>query len=458
MTLWKTPNLFFTEQETLYFKVKEIARNLKDLIEKNFPVLWVEGEIANLRYSHSGHVYFNLIDEEASLKAIIFSSQKDVLYTDALKNGIQVLCLGRLNFYPKSGECFFIIRRLEPVGRGLLILKKEALIKKYSALFDPNRKKELPRFPRKIALITSLFGAALRDFLKISAERWEVKILVYPVRVQGEGAELEIVQAIKDINEYFRDVEVIVITRGGGAFEDLAPFYTEEIILGIKNSRIPVVSAVGHEIDYTICDLIADKRYPTPSAAAQEILPDKHKILAELNIYRKKLLQSFEQKLSKREKKLMNLKLQLEEKNPFKLLHQIETRLKNFIHRFSLGFERFFSQKEKELLFFKENLKKHHPLQKIRLKEEKLQELELRLSKSFAGFLEKKQRELQAGLKLLESLSPLKVLKRGYSMVVKLEDQKIVKRASQVKEGDLLEIYLSEGKIIAEVKKTIAGD
>jgi exodeoxyribonuclease VII large subunit len=455
MTLWKTQSLFFTEKETLYFKVKEIAQNLKDIIEKNFPVLWIEGEIANLRYSHSGNVYFNLIDEEASLKAIIFNSQKDVLYTSALKNGVQVLCLGRLNFYPKTGECFFIVRRLEPVGRGYLILKKEALIKKYSSFFDPNRKKELPRFPKKIALVTSLFGAALRDFLKISADRWEIEILVYPVRVQGEGAEVEIVQAIKDINEYFKDVEVIVITRGGGAFEDLAPFYTEEIILGIKDSKIPVVSAVGHEIDYTICDLIADKRCPTPSAAAQEVIPDKLKVLSELNLYKKKFLQIVEHRLSQKERRLLQIKWKIEEKNPFKLLHQVENRLRNYTHFFNLAMEKFFSKKEKELLYYKENLKKHHPLQKIKIQEEKLTDLKHRLIQAFRKFLEKKEREIQAHLKVLESLSPMRVLERGYSIVKKVETQEVIKSVKNLSKGDLLEIYFSEGKIIAEVKDLI---
>jgi len=291
-------------EEKLYFTVKEITQNLKDLIERKFSVLWIEGEIANLRYSQNGNIYFNLIEEEASLKCIIFNSQKKITITSWLKDGLKVLCLGRLNFYTRSGECYFIVRRAEPLGKGILILKKEGLIEKYKPLFDPNRKRSIPLYPKKIALITSLFGAALQDFLKISKNRWEVEILIYPVRVQGEGAEKEIVQAIKDINIHFSDVDVIVITRGGGSFEDLAPFYTEDIILGVKESKIPVVSAVGHEIDYTICDLIADKRCATPTAAAEEVIPAKEEVLYRLSLYQKKINQLLEIIISRREKRI----------------------------------------------------------------------------------------------------------------------------------------------------------
>lgn len=146
-------------------------------------------------------------------------------------------------------------------------------------MFDPKLKRPIPPFPQKIVLITSLFSAALQDFLKISKERWGIHILVYPVKVQGESAHLEIVKAIEEVNKYFSDVDLILITRGGGSIEDLAPFYTEELLLAIRSSKIPIVSAVGHEIDVTLCDLAADKRCPTPSSAAHEILPDKKECL-----------------------------------------------------------------------------------------------------------------------------------------------------------------------------------
>lgn len=403
---------FFTElkENKLFFTVKEVAQNLKELVEKNYPILWVEGEIANLRYSQNGNIYFNLIEEEASLKAIIFNSQKDFQVVPYLKNGLKVICLSKLTFYPRSGECFLIIKKIEPIGIGVLILKKEFLIEKYKPLFDPQKKRELPKYPRKIALITSLFGAALQDFLKISEEKWEVEILIYPVKVQGEGAEREIVQAVYEINSHFPEVEIIVITRGGGSFEDLAPFYTEEIVLGLKNSKIPIVSAVGHEIDYTLCDLIADKRCPTPSAAAQEILPDKEELLKKLKIYQEKLTKQIKILFSEWEKKLHKLKWQLQEKSPQEKLISWEEKLKSLKIHLQIQLERFFFQKEKNLENFKN---------------------------------------------LLFSLSPLNILQKGYSIVKSYPEGKIIKTIKELKEKDYLEIQLVDGKIIAKIEKII---
>lgn len=445
---------FITEEkEKLYFTVKEVTQDIKTLIEKNFSILWIEGEIANLRYAQNGNIYFNLIEEEASLKAIIFSSQKDITITPYLKNGLKVLCLGRLNFYTRSGECYFIVRRVEPLGKGLLTLKKEELIRRYRTLFDPNRKKSIPLYPKRIVLITSLFGAALQDFLKISQDRWELEILVYPVRVQGEGAEKEIVQAVKDINTYFSDVDIIVITRGGGSFEDLAPFYTEDIILGIKDSKIPIVSAVGHEIDYTICDLIADKRCATPTAAAEEIIPSKEEILYRLNLYQKKYAQLLEIIISKREKNLYEAKIELESKNPFKMIHNLEKKIREFSHKLTLEMEKYLVSKEKELLEIKNLLRKKHPQEKIRFGEERLKFLKNRLFHSTKTYFAEKEKKLESLAQLLKSLSPLNILQRGYSIVKSYPKGKIIKSAKEVKSGELLEVYLSKGRLLVEVKK-----
>ncbi|PMP65048.1 MAG: exodeoxyribonuclease VII large subunit [Thermodesulfobacterium geofontis] len=441
------------EREKLYFTVKEITQDLKNLIERKFPLLWIEGEIANLRYSQNGNIYFNLIEEEASLKAIIFCSQRDVVITPYLRDGLKVLCLGKLNFYPRSGECYFIVRRAEPLGKGLLTLKKEALINKYKALFDPNRKKAIPPYPKKIALVTSIFGAALQDFLKISKDRWELEILIYPVRVQGEGAEKEIVQAVKDINTYFNDVDMIIITRGGGSFEDLAPFYTEDIILGIKDSKIPVVSAVGHEIDYTICDLIADKRCATPTAAAEEVIPSKEEILYRLKLYQKKYNQLLEIILSKGEKRLYEAKIELESRNPFKVFHNLEKKVKELSHKLTLEMEKYLSLKEKKLLEIKNLLRKRHPQETIKLGEERLKFFKNRLFYSIKTYFEKKEKKLENLGKLLATLSPLNILQRGYSIVKSYPEGKIIKSAKEVKNGELLEIYLSEGRLLVEVRR-----
>ncbi|MCS7278687.1 MAG: exodeoxyribonuclease VII large subunit [Thermodesulfobacteriaceae bacterium] len=398
------------KENKLFYTVKEITQSIKDLMEKSYPLLWIEGEIANLRYSQNGNVYFNLIEEEASLKAIIFNSQRDSKIVPYLRNGLKVICLSKLTFFSRSGECFLVIRKIEPLGTGALILKKEALIEKYKSLFDPSRKRALPKYPKKIALITSLFGAALQDFLKIAQDKWEVEILVYPVKVQGEGAEKEIVQAVYEINLNFPEVEIIVITRGGGSFEDLAPFYSEDIILGLKDSKIPIVSAVGHEIDYTLCDLIADKRCPTPSAAAQEILPDKTEILKKLTFYRERLSKQTELLFSKWERLVHQFKWRLQKRSPQEKLISWEENLKAFKKHLQINLEKLLFQKEKKLENFKN---------------------------------------------LLFSLSPLNILQKGYSIVKSYPEGKIVKSVKEVREKEYLEIQLAEGKLLVKVEKIL---
>lgn len=438
--------------EKLYFTVKEITYTIKKFIDSTFSTaLWIEGEITNLRYAQNGNIYFNLTEKDASLKAIIFSDNKHEVVNSYLKNGLKVLCFGRLNFYPKTGECYFIVRRVEPIGKGLLEIRKEELLKKYRHYFDPNRKRTIPSYPKKIAIITSLFGAALQDFIKIGKDRWDLDILIYPVRVQGEGAEKEIVQAIKDINTYFEDVDLIVITRGGGSYEDLAPFYTEEIIIGIINSKIPVVSAVGHEIDYTICDMIADKRCPTPSAAAQQIIPDKEKMLEKLFIYTKKYKQALEIILSKKERDLYSLKLNLHERNPIRVLYKLERELKDRFYNLCLRIREILTQKESKINSLKLGLRRHHPLEKVKREEEKLNGYKKRLEILMDHYLELQQKRLQNLLGLLNSLSPLKVLERGYSIVRSLEKEKVIKMASDLEIGERLEIRFSKGRALVEV-------
>jgi len=417
------------KEEKFYYTVKEIAQNLKGLLEREFPYLWIEGEISGIKQSQNGNLYLNLVEEEATLKGIIFKDQKGEIPPEVLQNGLKVLAFGKLTFFGRSGEVFFIIRKIEPLGLGLLHLKRELLFKKYKNLFDPELKRDIPPFPKKIGVITSLFGAALQDFLKISLERWEAHILIYPVRIQGEGAELEISEALKDLNENFSDLDLIVITRGGGSLEDLMPFYTEEIILAVRNSKIPVVSAVGHEIDYTLCDLAADKRCPTPSAAAQEIFPDKKELLSRLELYRKKLYQLIFLKINAKEAKLKNFQLVLQEKSPLSQLQKKEAKIKELKFKLFQQINSLLLKQEQRVNHLKKNLEVRSPLKLLEVKEETLKGLK----------------------KLLFSLSPYNILKRGYSIVKSYPEGRIIKSVYDLKREDLLEIIFSEGKVLVKV-------
>ena len=252
--------------------VTELTRSIRGILETEFPFITVSGEISNLRQPYSGHVYLTLKDENSQIKAVLFKLQQKYL-RELPADGQKVICRGRISVYEPRGEYQLIIDYLERLGTGELQVAFGMLKQKLAdeGLFDPVTKKEIPRFPARIALVTSPEGAALHDFLKVALERYPSQpIEIFPVRVQGKEAATEITNALVQLNQLQRS-EVIVLCRGGGSIEDLWPFNEESVARAIYASHIPVVSAVGHEIDYTIADFVADLRAPTPSAAAETI-------------------------------------------------------------------------------------------------------------------------------------------------------------------------------------------
>jgi len=415
----------------LRFTVKEFTQKIKQILDSGLPYVWIEGEVANLSHSQNGNLYFSLVEEEATIKALIFKTDKRSALGDfELKNGQKVLAFGKVNFYPRSGEVHFIVKKVELLGIGRLIAKKEALLKKYRDLFA-REKKPIPTFPRVVGLITSLFGAAIEDFLKVARESYGARVLVYPVKIQGDGAEKEILQAVKDINEHFPEVEVIVITRGGGSFEDLAPFYSEELILGLSKSYIPIISAVGHEIDVTLCDLIADKRCSTPTSAAKELFPEKDRILQHLNLLKQKLKKSVDVHLTAYERELAKKKLELIKRSPGYYLQKLETNLQTLKYNLRLIIREKLNSLEKKIEELKGRLWFNSPETKLEFLEERVSNLR----------------------QLLLSLSPLKPLERGYALVKSYPEGKVVRNAKEVSPEDRLEVLFADGKIIVQVLK-----
>jgi len=415
----------------LRFTVKEFTQKIKEILDSGLPYVWIEGEVANLSHSQNGNLYFSLVEEEATIKALIFKTDKRSALGDfELKNGQKVLAYGKVNFYPRSGEVHFIVKKVELLGIGRLIAKKEALLKKYRDLFA-REKKPISTFPRVVGLITSLFGAAIEDFLKVARESYGARVLVYPVKIQGDGAEKEILQAVKDINEHFPEVEVIVITRGGGSFEDLAPFYSEELILGLSKSYIPIISAVGHEIDVTLCDLIADKRCSTPTSAAKELFPEKDRILQHLNLLKQKLKKSVDVHLTAYERELAKKKLELIKRSPGYYLQKLETNLQTLKYNLRLTLRERLNSLEKKVEELKGRLWLNSPETKLEFLEERVSNLR----------------------QLLLSLSPLKPLERGYALVKSYPEGKVVRNAKEVSPEDRLEVLFADGKIIVQVLK-----
>ncbi len=394
------------------FSIKELTTVLKDLLEANFPLVWVEGEVANLRLPRSGHIYFTLRDEEATLRAVLFRTQRSFV-PFSLEEGLHVVCLGRLSVYAPRGEYQLIVQLVEPRGLGALQLALEQLKRKLQAegLFASERKRPLPLVPAKIGVVTSLSGAALRDFLKVALLRWpKAHIQICPVRVQGEKAAQEIVQALRLLGED-PSIEVIVVTRGGGSLEDLWAFNEEVVARAVYASPVPVVSAVGHEIDYTICDLVADVRVPTPTAAAQIVFPCEDELKGLLNTFEKRLQQA--------------------------LARVVETNL----------------HKLKAL-----SARLRDPRRDLKDFRQQLTVWQGRLDRACNNLMHRKTDQFHQLLRQLEAVSPLAVLSRGYSVIRRLPEGDIIREAQRLKKGDKVEIIFHKGLARATIDEVGGED
>ena len=289
--------------------VTELTQQIKDLLEIKFSEVWVEGEISNLRIPPSGHLYFTLKDEFSQIRAVFFKMQARTLRYMP-EEGLQVICRGRIGVYEKRGDYQLILDAMEPRGMGALQLAflqlKERLEKE--GLFDPVHKKPIPMVPEKIGIITSPTGSVIQDMLHILDRRFKnIQVLLYPVRVQGEGASEEIIKGIDYFNKQ-GEVDVIILGRGGGAFEDLWAFNEEGVARAIYDSNIPIISAVGHETDYTISDFVADLRAPTPSAAAELAVKNKQEIQKMLSYFKNRIRSQIEQTLQEYQSNLSHLR------------------------------------------------------------------------------------------------------------------------------------------------------
>ncbi len=276
------------------FSISEITKNIRSVLEENFSGVWVEGEISNFKFHTSGHMYFSLKDEFSQIQCVMFRSENAKLDFDP-KEGLSVVCFGRVSVYPVRGQYQLYAERMEPKGLGALQLKFQQLKEKLKkeGLFDEARKREIPYLPNRIGIVTSIDGAALKDILNVLDRRFStVSILINPVAVQGAGAAASIAEAIEDFNR-LKNVDVLIVGRGGGSLEDLWAFNEEIVARAIFNSRIPVISAVGHEVDFTIADFVADLRAATPSAAAEIVMPMKEELILRISDLKLRILQAF---------------------------------------------------------------------------------------------------------------------------------------------------------------------
>ena len=434
------------------YGVQELTEEIRELLEGNLDFVWVEGEISNFSAPRSGHYYMVLKDENAQIRAVMFRLQARHLKF-LPENGTKVVAQGRVGVYAFRGEYQLILDYLEPIGVGALALAFEQVKNKLAkqGVFDQDIKKPLPFLPKRIALITSPTGAAVRDFLNVIYRRFaNLEISILPVRVQGELACQEMVKALEAVNRDL-NVDVIVLTRGGGSLEDLWAFNEEELALAIRRSRIPVVSAVGHEIDLTICDLAADFRAPTPSAAAELMVAEKEALSKRLNDLQSRLATIMGQRQNHYREVLEKLKNRL--RDPRKRLADAWIRLDELQQRMA-RLMRLALHNHRMVLGSKQNALKIHSPRRMMIS--RGQNLEFQMT-SLVRAMEARLRGLKMHLTLLEKglqdLNPMAILNRGYSIALHLPEKRVLKEASGVHQGDQVMVLLGEGRLRCRVEK-----
>ena len=398
---------FTAEINDKFFTVSEITRGIRTSLEHKFSNIDVLGEISNVRKPSSGHIYLTLKDKNSQLQAVVFRNSASRIKFE-LKDGMEVVSFGSVTVYEPRGQYQLIINKIEPKGIGALQLAFQQLKEKLEkeGLFDHAHKKDIPFIPKKIGIVTSPTGAAIKDILNIIDRRFaNVEILIYPVKVQGEGAAQEIAEAITELNNY-SDIDVIISGRGGGSLEDLWAFNEEIVARSIYNSKIPVISAVGHEIDLTIADLVADKRALTPSEAGELVVPRKDLLIEKTEKFKTRLLQSLTGKLRLSKEKLDRIA------NSYAI---------------------------------------RQPFDKFNRWQQKLDDLSQRLNLNITHALNSEREKLSSIAGKLESLSPLNVLKRGYTITTKQEDNKSLRYITDLSKGDKIKTNLSRGSIISEI-------
>lgn len=435
--------------------VSQLNNNIKFLLEETFDFVLVEGEISNLRRPQSGHVYFTLKDEKSQIRAVFFRPFGGYERRNGfeLEEGLNVLCRARLNVYLPRGEYQLVVESVEPLGVGALQKAFEQLKARLFAegLFDEKHKKALPFMPNNIAVVTSPTGAVIRDILNITKRRFpSVNILIAPVRVQGSEAAAEIIQALRNL-ESFGNIDVMVIARGGGSLEDMAPFNDEALARTIFRLSIPVVSAVGHETDFTICDFVADMRAPTPSAAAELIVPERLALISKINTLHERLMSGLDRRLENGKERVMSLEERL--KDPRRRIIDWKISLDEIKERLSSAFHHRKNDIYGELRQLDLRLGYRSPAVKIRERKIQLNNIRKDLFNTISFRVTALREKLRKNAAVLESLSPLAVLQRGYSITRSIADGAIVKQTEGLKSGDRVNVRLAKGKFNAKIEK-----
>jgi exodeoxyribonuclease VII large subunit len=400
------------ESGPVILSVSELTRQIKDTLESVFPAIWVSGELSDVSRPQSGHVYFTLKDAGAQIRGVMWRSAAARLRFQ-LEDGMEVICCGNLDIYPPRGSYQLVARQIEPQGVGALQLALRQLQQRLAAegLFDPRHKKPLPRFPRRIAMVTSPSGAAVRDFVEVLRRRWRgVDVIIIPVRVQGEGAAQEIAAGIGVANRLQPAPDVLVVGRGGGSIEDLWCFNEEPVVRAIFHSRIPVVSAVGHEIDVTLADLAADIRALTPTEAAELVVPSSEELAAHLQHLHQRLASSLRSRSAEARARLRTLAQHRVLRRPYEQLQTLARRL---------------------------------------------DEMDLKARQSLDRQMRRARERLAWLAARTHALSPLAVLSRGYSLTERAADGTLLRDASVLNVGERIETRFAVGRTVSRIEQIL---
>ncbi|HEX2438027.1 MAG TPA: exodeoxyribonuclease VII large subunit [Methylomirabilota bacterium] len=444
--------------ERAVLTVSQLSAQLAAVMEERFPAIWIEGEISNFKVYGSGHAYFTLKDEQAQIRCVLFRTRGRRVRFEP-KDGLHVMAFGSVEVYAQRGEYQLVVELLEPRGVGALQLAFEQLKERLSAegLFATVRKRPLPRFPRKIGIVTSPSGAALRDMLRVIGRRFgEIHIVLAPARVQGDGAAAEVAQGIRELNA-LGGVDVIIVGRGGGSLEDLWAFNDEMLARTIAASKIPVISAVGHEVDFTIADFVADVRAATPSNAAELVVKEKRAVVESLADLGARLTRAIERVVALRRERLERTRGRRVLTDPGRPLRDLERRLDDARARLRQAALSAVRRGEHRVALASRGLRALNPVTHTLNSRRTLTDLRGRLDRGLRQRLLRAQHDLGVAAGRLDSLSPLAVLGRGYSLTL-TPGRRIVRSWRDVSTGDAVRVLLHEGSLDCRVDATREHD
>ena len=438
--------------------VSELNFELKHLIQGSFPLIWVEGEISNLARPASGHIYFSLKDDKANIRCVMFrtSGQK---VNFKIENGIQLIARARVSLYEPRGDLQLVVEELEEAGFGALQKQFEQLKNKLfkEGLFEQDLKKPIPTYPKEVAIISSVSTAAIRDYLKVVTRRYPcLKKTVYSTPVQGETAAKHISAAINAANQH-ANACVIVLLRGGGSIEDLWPFNDEQLARTIVASSIPIVTGIGHEIDYTIADFVADLRAPTPSITAELTTPDRQTLETNLTNQQITLQRLCKENFEHKSQQLDWFSRRLQQTHPMTAIQVQSARLNALNHRLGLIREDLTKYAFTRVTYLNKQLLSHSPTMFIRQAKNEIRFRQSKLISSTRKRVDQYQHQFNILTSMLQAISPLGTLERGFSITLKQTDKaqpKLLRDSDETQSGDQLITYLGKGKVVSRVQST----